>query len=76
MKLNETLFKPLFLKIVEWAQVSGGTQSTTTTTTTTTQQQQVPARISFFYRLVDAVADKLKVSITHTRVLILIHVPQ
>ncbi len=74
MKLNETLFKPLFLKIVEWAQVSGGTQSTTTTTAQ--QQQQVPARISFFYRLVDAVADKLKVSITHTRVLILIHVPQ
>ncbi len=73
MKLNETLFKPLFLKIVEWAQVSGGTQSTTTTTAQ--QQQQVPARISFFYRLVDAVADKLKVSHSHSG-FSLIHVPQ
>ncbi|KAI8096220.1 uncharacterized protein BX664DRAFT_290957 [Halteromyces radiatus] len=44
MKLNETLFKPLFLKIVDWATV----------------EQPDENRSLFFYKLLDSLLEKLK----------------
>ncbi|KAI7866230.1 hypothetical protein BDF14DRAFT_1985180 [Spinellus fusiger] len=53
MKLNETLFKPLFLKIVDWATV----ELTIGSDTATPGLQQ---RALFFYKLVDGLLEKLK----------------
>ncbi|ORX53545.1 hypothetical protein DM01DRAFT_1322487 [Hesseltinella vesiculosa] len=44
MKLNETLFKPLFLKVVDWATV----------------EQPDDSRALFFYKLLHSLLDKLK----------------
>lgn len=49
MKLNETLFKPLFLKIVDWATMELGEND-----------DGAKSRILFLYRLVDALLEKLK----------------
>ncbi|CAO3607877.1 unnamed protein product [Cunninghamella blakesleeana] len=45
MKLNETLFKPLFLKVMDWA---------------LSEQENEPSRVLFFYKLMDALLEKLK----------------
>ncbi|KAI8334013.1 hypothetical protein BC941DRAFT_473243 [Chlamydoabsidia padenii] len=45
MKLNETLFKPLFLKVVDWATVEQGDDAD---------------RSLFLYKLLDALLEKLK----------------
>ncbi|KAI8359067.1 hypothetical protein EDC96DRAFT_609191 [Choanephora cucurbitarum] len=50
MKLNETLFKPLFLKVVDWATVELGNSTS----------EDSLKRILFFYKLVDALLEKLK----------------
>lgn len=47
MKLNETLFKPLFLKVVDWA-------------TNELSDEQTSKRVLFFYKLTDALLEKLK----------------
>lgn len=44
MKLNETLFKPLFLKVMDWA----------------LSEQENESRTLFFYKLMDALLEKLK----------------
>ncbi|CEG73094.1 hypothetical protein RMATCC62417_08539 [Rhizopus microsporus] len=48
MKLNETLFKPLFLKVVDWA------------TNELSDDEQTSKRVLFFYKLTDALLEKLK----------------
>ncbi|CEG76908.1 hypothetical protein RMATCC62417_11736 [Rhizopus microsporus] len=48
MKLNETLFKPLFLKVVDWA------------TNELSDDDQTSKRVLFFYKLTDALLEKLK----------------
>ncbi|KAJ3184550.1 HEAT repeat-containing protein 1 [Geranomyces variabilis] len=53
MKLNETLFKPLFLKMVDWATSELLMKHGLT-------QQDVDARQLFFYRLVDSLLARLK----------------
>ncbi|KAJ3161658.1 HEAT repeat-containing protein 1 [Geranomyces michiganensis] len=53
MKLNETLFKPLFLKLVDWATSELLIKHGLT-------QQDVDARQLFFYRLVDSLLGRLK----------------
>jgi len=55
LKLNENLFKPLFLVMLDWAKVS--------TTAQVTQQMLPPIytpRTHFFYRLVCTLAEELK----------------
>jgi U3 small nucleolar RNA-associated protein 10 len=60
MKLNENAFKPIFLKVIDWAGEA--------VPTSPKQENQLEAekvgvclpRYLFFYRLVDALADKLK----------------
>ncbi|KAI9313807.1 hypothetical protein BX666DRAFT_2055891 [Dichotomocladium elegans] len=47
MKLNETLFKPLFLKVVDWALMELADEGD-------------KQRVLFFYKLVDALLDRLK----------------
>ncbi|KAI8390372.1 hypothetical protein BD560DRAFT_362243 [Blakeslea trispora] len=49
MKLNETLFKPLFLKVVDWATIE-----------LTAASEDSSKRVLFFYKLVDALLEKLK----------------
>ncbi|RCI06452.1 HEAT repeat-containing protein 1 [Rhizopus stolonifer] len=49
MKLNETLFKPLFLKVVDWATVELASEN-----------QDSLKRVLFFYKLVDSLLEKLK----------------
>ncbi|KAI9486718.1 MAG: hypothetical protein EXX96DRAFT_646489 [Benjaminiella poitrasii] len=50
MKLNETLFKPLYLKVIDWATVElSGNDS-----------NESLSRALFFYKLVDALLEKLK----------------
>ncbi|KAI9005428.1 hypothetical protein CLU79DRAFT_841105 [Phycomyces nitens] len=53
MKLNETLFKPLFLKVVDWATVELVDDAST-------PSSEAKKRVLFFYRLVDSLLDKLK----------------
>ncbi|TPX61884.1 hypothetical protein PhCBS80983_g00809 [Powellomyces hirtus] len=53
MKLNETLFKPLFLKMVDWATSELLLKHGLT-------QEDVNARQLFFYRLVDSLLARLK----------------
>ncbi|KAJ3173673.1 HEAT repeat-containing protein 1 [Geranomyces variabilis] len=53
MKLNETLFKPLFLKMVDWATSELLLKHGLT-------QQDIDARQLFFYRLVDSLLARLK----------------
>ncbi|KAI9138419.1 hypothetical protein BKA69DRAFT_774326 [Paraphysoderma sedebokerense] len=52
-KLNENLFKPLFMKTVDWATVELTTREDTSST-------DVTCRLSVFYRLVDSLLANLK----------------
>ncbi|KAI8638474.1 hypothetical protein BD408DRAFT_373403 [Parasitella parasitica] len=53
MKLNETLFKPLFLKVVDWATVELASDGAVVS-------EDGLKRVLFFYKLADALLDKLK----------------
>jgi U3 small nucleolar RNA-associated protein 10 len=53
MKLNETLFKPLFLKVVDWAIVELAVDGFT-------GSEDSLKRVLFFYKLVDSLLEKLK----------------
>ncbi|KAL0083069.1 hypothetical protein J3Q64DRAFT_1850250 [Phycomyces blakesleeanus] len=53
MKLNETLFKPLFLKVVDWATVELAVDGST-------ESVDAKKRVLFFYKLLDSLLDKLK----------------
>ncbi|GAA5816136.1 hypothetical protein MFLAVUS_009661 [Mucor flavus] len=53
MKLNETLFKPLFLKVVDWATVELAVDGLTVS-------EDSLKRVLFFYKLVDSLLEKLK----------------
>ncbi|KAG1227713.1 hypothetical protein G6F68_019568 [Rhizopus microsporus] len=53
MKLNETLFKPLFLKVVDWA-----TNELAVDNAEVSEDQH--KRVLFFYKLTDALLEKLK----------------
>ncbi|KAF1803275.1 hypothetical protein V8B55DRAFT_1587041 [Mucor lusitanicus] len=53
MKLNETLFKPLFLKVVDWATIELATDGAVVS-------EDGLKRVLFFYKLADALLDKLK----------------
>lgn len=52
MKLNETIFKPLFIKMIEWAQINSINK----------ENYLISSRTIFFYQLIDAIVDKLKVN--------------
>ncbi|KAL9551329.1 hypothetical protein MBANPS3_004308 [Mucor bainieri] len=54
MKLNETLFKPLFLKVVDWATMELASSNGAVVSEDGLQ------RVLFFYKLADALLDKLK----------------
>ncbi|ORY00070.1 hypothetical protein K493DRAFT_312976 [Basidiobolus meristosporus CBS 931.73] len=60
MKLNETLFKPLFLKTLDWA-------------TTELAQKDDNSRLIFFYKLLDTLLEKLKSIISPYYVYVLDH---
>jgi hypothetical protein len=51
MKLNENLFKPLFLKVVDWASISHSELPT---------DDESQARMTLFYHLLDTLSSKLK----------------
>ncbi|KAF7728274.1 HEAT repeat-containing protein 1 [Apophysomyces ossiformis] len=53
MKLNETLFKPLFLKVVDWATMELAVDGETFS-------EEAKKRVLFFYKLLDALLEKLK----------------
>lgn len=53
MKLNETLFKPLFLKVVDWATVELAVDEFA-------GSEDSLKRVLFFYKLVDSLLEKLK----------------
>lgn len=53
MKLNETLFKPLFLKVVDWATVELADDGFAVS-------DDSLKRVLFFYKLVDSLLEKLK----------------
>lgn len=53
MKLNETLFKPLFLKVVDWATVELADDGVTVS-------EDSLKRVLFFYKMVDSLLEKLK----------------
>lgn len=53
MKLNETLFKPLFLKVVDWATVELAVEGAAAS-------EDSLKRVLVFYKLVDALLEKLK----------------
>ncbi|KAG0164360.1 HEAT repeat-containing protein 1 [Apophysomyces sp. BC1034] len=53
MKLNETLFKPLFLKVVDWATMELAVEGQTF-------GEDAKKRVLFFYKLLDALLEKLK----------------
>ncbi|KAI8973417.1 hypothetical protein BDF20DRAFT_837366 [Mycotypha africana] len=57
MKLNETLFKPLFLKVIDWATVELATEGVP-------MSEDSSSRALFFYKLVDALLEKLKTIFT------------
>jgi len=52
LKLNETLFKPVFLKLVDFSRV--------TTESQISDAKEGTSKVVFFYHLVNGVADKLK----------------
>lgn len=54
MKLNETLFKPLFLKVVDWATMELATDDGAVVS------EDGLKRVLFFYKLADSLLDKLK----------------
>ncbi|KAI9492397.1 hypothetical protein BDB00DRAFT_883490 [Zychaea mexicana] len=54
MKLNETLFKPLYLKIVDWATVELAEE----------KREESEKRVLFFYKLLDSLFDRLKSIVT------------
>eukprot|EP01114_Cavostelium_apophysatum_P019937 TRINITY_DN6557_c0_g1_i2.p1 TRINITY_DN6557_c0_g1~~TRINITY_DN6557_c0_g1_i2.p1 ORF type:complete len:2043 (+),score=611.24 TRINITY_DN6557_c0_g1_i2:150-6278(+) len=54
MKLNEVRFKPIFLKMVEWAHVSSSSE-----VSEDTDENTISRRI-FFYKVSNTIADKLK----------------
>ncbi|KAF9190434.1 HEAT repeat-containing protein 1 [Haplosporangium sp. Z 767] len=56
MKLNETLFKPLFLKSLDWA--------TTELQVAKASAEDVQARSVFFYKLMNALLEQLKSIVT------------
>ncbi|KAF9277204.1 HEAT repeat-containing protein 1 [Mortierella alpina] len=56
MKLNETLFKPLFLKSLDWA--------TTELQVAKASFQDTQARLIFFYKLLNALLEQLKSIVT------------
>ncbi|KAF9921975.1 HEAT repeat-containing protein 1 [Linnemannia zychae] len=56
MKLNETLFKPLFLKSLDWA--------TTELQVAKASYQDMQDRVIFFYKLMNALLDQLKSIVT------------
>ncbi|KAG2204341.1 hypothetical protein INT47_009383 [Mucor saturninus] len=53
MKLNETLFKPLFLKVVDWATIELAVDGFAVS-------EDSLKRVLFFYKLVDSLLEKLK----------------
>jgi U3 small nucleolar RNA-associated protein 10 len=53
LRLNETLFRPVFFKIVDWASLNSINQTS-----------EVTGNQLFFYFLVDALLAKLKVGYT------------
>lgn len=57
IKLNETLFKPLFLKIVDWGTVELSDGKAVST-------KDAAGRVYFFYKLMNKLVDKLKSIIT------------
>jgi len=70
MKLNELMFKPLFLKVLDWSGSTVGGLAKTSKDDEDEDEDATPAsslnlhRRSFFYRLVISLADRLKVIIT------------
>ncbi|KAK9703316.1 snoRNA-binding rRNA-processing protein utp10 [Basidiobolus ranarum] len=66
MKLNETLFKPLFLKTLDWATTELPTQKKS-------DQSDSYSRLVFFYKLLDTLLDKLKSIISPYYVYVLDH---
>jgi hypothetical protein len=56
MKLNETLFKPIFLKTLDWATVELAVDGQKSYTA------DQEGRALFFYKLLDGLLEKLKVS--------------
>ncbi|KAI9255682.1 hypothetical protein BDA99DRAFT_562196 [Phascolomyces articulosus] len=58
MKLNETLFKPLYLKVVDWATVELANEDEEE------QNEDLEKRVLFFYKLLDALFDRLKSIVT------------
>jgi U3 small nucleolar RNA-associated protein 10 len=62
VKLNETLFRPLFLKLVDWATFPQiGSELTA---------QELSGRSELFYNLLDQLLDRLKVSEWNTSYLV------
>ncbi|KAI9261063.1 hypothetical protein BY458DRAFT_557445 [Sporodiniella umbellata] len=57
MKLNETLFKPLYLKVVDWATNELAAEEAA-------ESNDQHKRVLFFYKLTDALLDKLKTIFT------------
>lgn len=55
-KLNETLFKPLFLVLLDWAKI----QASVTATLSSEAPAIYSPRTHFFYRLVQSLAEELK----------------
>ncbi len=67
MKLNETLFKPLFLKTLDWAGTSTIKAAEGDEKPGDSFSLQQFHRRTFLYRLVIALSDKLKVTIEKTK---------
>ncbi|KAI7857260.1 hypothetical protein BDC45DRAFT_603350 [Circinella umbellata] len=61
MKLNETLFKPLYLKIVDWATVELAVEGNKEEEG---QNEDLEKRVLFFYKLLDSLFDRLKSIVT------------
>jgi U3 small nucleolar RNA-associated protein 10 len=55
MKLNETLFKPIFLKTLDWATIELAGEDSKTIS------PELESRTLFFYKLLDGLLEKLKV---------------
>ena len=58
MKLNETLFKPLYLKIVDWATVELAAEDNGE------ENEDLEKRVLFLYKLLDSLFDRLKSIVT------------
>jgi len=78
MKLNELMFKPLFLKVLDWSgSTVGGLAKMSKDDDSEEDEDATPAsslnlhRRSFFYRLVISLADRLKVKLPFLNIIFL-----